>query len=203
MRLPRHETPVVGAVEKLIERIGVYLPEVMPEPLSIILAGGAALSFYCPYRTSHDVDAIFSRRILLPEDIAVAFVDAQDQNRLLDFDRQYHPSLGLEPEGYEDRALLVNEVAGGRIRLLVVEPNDLAVMKIGRYWEHDRADVRALATEGLLDADIVARRAQSGLSYYIGDIRSVEINIRDAVKVIRSLQHHHGRKPGPSCVTGE
>ena len=200
MRLPRHETPVVGAVEKLIERIGAYLPEIMPEPLSIILAGGAALSFYCPYRTSNDVDAIFSRRILLPQDIAVAFVDAQGQNRLLDFDRQYHPSLGLEPEGYEERALLVNEVAHGHIRLLVVEPNDLAVMKIGRYWEHDRADVRALAMEGLLDADIVASRAQSGLSYYIGDMRSVELNIRDAVQVIRSLKQNHDQKPGPSVA---
>lgn len=197
MRLPRHETPIAGAVEELMERIGAHLPKTMPEPLSIILAGGAALSFYCPYRTSHDVDAIFSRRILIPMDIAVSFVDAQGRNQLLDFDRQYHPSLGLEPEGYEDRALLVNHLADGRIRLLVVEPNDLAVMKIGRYWEHDRADVAALATEGLLNAGVVEKRARTGLSYYICDTRSVEWNIRDAVQSIRALTPRRDQKSGP------
>ena len=45
-------------------------------PIRMYVAGGAALHFYTGERTSKDIDASFSRRILLPEDLEVSCRDA-------------------------------------------------------------------------------------------------------------------------------
>jgi len=45
-------------------------------PISMYVAGGAALRFYTGERTSRDINASFSHRIVLPEDLEVSFRDA-------------------------------------------------------------------------------------------------------------------------------
>lgn len=51
-------------------------------PIRMYVAGGAALHFYTGERTSKDIDASFSRRILLPEDLEVSYRDADGAARL-------------------------------------------------------------------------------------------------------------------------
>lgn len=81
--------------------------------------------------------------------------------------------------------MTVGLMANGKIILRVVEPNDLAVMKIGRFHEHDQEDIRAMAVEGLLDAEVIRQRATDALTYYIGNVSMVKYNIRDAVEIIQ------------------
>ncbi len=45
-------------------------------PIKMYVAGGAALHFYTGERVSEDIDAVFSRRIALPDKLEVAYRDA-------------------------------------------------------------------------------------------------------------------------------
>ncbi|MHB1679173.1 MAG: hypothetical protein ACYCTB_01500 [bacterium] len=63
------DTPLFKATTQLVERIGKILPEMMKDdPLRIILTGGITVSLYRDLKTSRDVDAIISHRVLLPQD---------------------------------------------------------------------------------------------------------------------------------------
>src|SRR5689334_9141995 len=64
-------------------------------PVRMYLAGGAAVHYYTGARTTEDVDAVFSTRVLLPQDLEVYYINAQGEPRLLYFDRQYNDALGL------------------------------------------------------------------------------------------------------------
>jgi len=78
------DTPVFKATMELVEKIGNVLPERMKDdPLRIILTGGVAASLYRNLRTSRDVDAILSHRVLLPQDIAVSYIDTEGTSRVL------------------------------------------------------------------------------------------------------------------------
>ncbi len=74
------------------------------------MAGGAALHLYTGERVSRDIDVAFSRRIALPENLEVAYLDADGAARLLYFDRQYSDTLGLRHEdAYDDSVPLALE----------------------------------------------------------------------------------------------
>src|SRR5512143_1655587 len=73
-------------------------------PVRMYLAGGAALHVYTGSRVTDDVDAVFSTRVILPEDLDVYYVNAKGENRLLYFDRQYNDTLGLVHEDARDDA---------------------------------------------------------------------------------------------------
>lgn len=59
----------VAAFRELAERIEQVLVNTPKRnlPIKMFVAGGAALHFYTGARVSEDVDAVFSRRIALPE----------------------------------------------------------------------------------------------------------------------------------------
>lgn len=59
------------------------------------LRGGEASRLVTGERVSRDIDASFSHRITLPENLEVAYRDADGAERLLYFDRQYNDMLGL------------------------------------------------------------------------------------------------------------
>ncbi len=56
-------------------------------PIKMYVAGGAALHFYTGERISRDIDASFSHRIILPDDLEVSYRAADGAARLLYFDR--------------------------------------------------------------------------------------------------------------------
>lgn len=90
MKLPRKPTALTDAITLLIERLGEYLPNNLPEPLVVTIAGGSALAMYSDYRTSNDVDAFFSRKVILPDELWVKI----DEKKTIAFDGNYPPPLG-------------------------------------------------------------------------------------------------------------
>lgn len=82
----------LAALGEIARRIAASLDNVAPQalPIRMYIAGGAALHFYTGERVSRDVDAAFSRRIALPENLEVAYRDADGAARLLYFDRLVH-----------------------------------------------------------------------------------------------------------------
>lgn len=178
----------VAAFVELASRIAKALKDVAPRalPIQMYVAGGAALHFHTGERVSVDVDAVFSRRIALPDRLDVAYRDEDGAARLLYFDRQYNDTLGLMHEDAHTDSLPLT-LPGIDSRVLdvrILTPLDLAVSKLGRFSEQDRADIAALARRGLIDPPGLESRATEALGGYVGDTKRVRRNIDGAKRIV-------------------
>lgn len=155
-------------------------------PIKMYVAGGAAMHFYTGERVSRDIDATFSRRIALPENLEVAYRDADGAARLLYFDRQYNDTFGLlHEDAYENSEPLVLEgIDPAILEIRVLSPVDLAISKLGRFASHDRDDIAALARHKLIDAATLRRRAEEALGGYVGDISRLQGSIEIASRIV-------------------
>lgn len=178
----------VAAFRELASRIAASLTDVTRDalPIRMYVAGGAALHFHTGERVSVDVDAVFSRRIALPDRLDVAYRDPDGAARLLYFDRQYNDTLGLMHEdAYADSLPLTLDGIDARVLdVRILTPLDLAVSKLGRYSEQDRSDIAALARRGLVSASSLETRALEALGGYVGDIGRLRGNITGAASII-------------------
>ena len=185
---PRAQPEYVAAFTEIAARIAATL-EGAPKrglPVRMYVAGGAALHFYTGERVSRDIDASFSHRLALPDDLEAAFRDSDGAARLLYFDRQYNDTLGLlHEDAHEDSKPLKLERIDSRVldvRLLT--PLDLAVSKIGRFSQQDRDDIAALARNGLISATKLRRRAEEALRDYVGNTARVQGSIELACRIV-------------------
>src|SRR4026209_30383 len=94
---PAASKEYVAAFQEIVLRIARSLSSVprRRQPVRMYVAGGAAMHLYTGERVSEDIDAVFSRRIALPEELEVVYRDADGAARLLYFDRQYNDTFGL------------------------------------------------------------------------------------------------------------
>lgn len=152
----------------------------------MVVAGGAAMHFYTGERVSEDVDATFSRRLALPEDLEVAYRDADGAGRVLYFDRQYNDSFALVHEDANDDSLplVLDGIDPAVIDVRLLSPVDLAVSKISRLSDQDRADIVSLARRGLIDAKAVRRRAEEAVGGFVGDLERVRNSIDIVVRIL-------------------
>ena len=154
-------------------------------PVIMYLAGGVAVNFYCGTRYTEDVDASFSRRFLLPRDLTVNYRRRDGSDAFIYFDANYNTSFALLHEGFEERAGewpgIGNE--GRLIQLRVLAPIDLAISKLARFSEQDRADIRALAAECHFTKEGLRAHALAAMRDFIGDKRplmtSIDLICRD------------------------
>jgi hypothetical protein len=178
----------VAAFRELATRIAAALKDVPPSalPVRMVVAGGAALHFHTGERVSIDVDATFSRRIALPDELDVAYRDEDGTARLLYFDRQYNDTLGLMHEDAQDDSIPLDleGIDPGVLDVRILTPIDLAVSKLGRFSEQDRADIAALARRSLVDTSDLERRALEALEVYVGDTQRLRGNIASAMKIV-------------------
>jgi Nucleotidyltransferase of unknown function (DUF6036) len=159
-------------------------------PVSMYVAGGAALHLYTGERTSRDIDAAFSHRIALPEDLEMSYKDADGAARLLYFDRQYNDSFALMHE--EARAdsvpLTLKGIDPKILDVRLLSPLDLAVSKIGRFSSQDRADITALAKHGLIKSSALRRRAKEAAAGYVGDLESLNTSTDIACRLVEDVE---------------
>lgn len=196
----------VAAFRELAERIERVLADTPKRnlPIKMFVAGGAALHFYTGARVSQDVDAVFSRRIVLPENLEVAYRDADGAARLLYFDRQYNDTLGLlhEDAQADSVPLSIEGIDQKILEVRLLAPVDLAISKVGRFAEHDRADITALASRGLIEARSFRRRAQEAAVAYVGDTVRLQGAIDMACHLITDAQRR-GDKPSTQSRKGK
>lgn len=182
----------LAALAEIARRIAESLGNVAPQalPIRMYIAGGAALHFYTGERVSRDVDAAFSHRIALPENLEVAYRDADGAARLLYFDRNYNDTLALMHEdAYDDsQPLALPGVDARALDVRLLSPLDLAVSKLGRFASQDRDDIAALARHGLIDAASLRHRAESALAAYVGDTARVRNTIDIACRIVDSTR---------------
>jgi len=189
---PTVRTEYVAAFREIVERIRRSLAQLPSQarPVRMYVAGGAALHFYTGARISRDIDATFSHRIALPDNLEVAYRDADGAARVLYFDRQYNDTFGLlHQDAYEDAVPL--RLAGLDSEVLEVRllsALDLAVTKLGRFSDQDRDDILALARRKLIGSAALRRRAAAALQAYVGDTARTQGAIETAVRTIAELE---------------
>jgi hypothetical protein len=181
----------IAAFGELASRIEASLAGVPKAvlPIRMFVAGGAALHMYTGERVSRDIDATFSHRIALPENLETAYRDADNAARLLYFDRQYNDMFGLMHEdAQEDSVPLTIEGLNPRIlEVRLLSPLDLAVSKLGRFSSQDRDDIAALARHKLITATKLRQRAEEALVGYVGDTTRLQGSIELATRIVADI----------------
>lgn len=178
------------AVGEIIHRISETLPE-MKQPISMYLAGGIAVNFYTGYRSTGDIDASFSRLLLLPKqkELTVAY-EEKGERRTIYFDTKYNTTFAVIHPAHEEDALIVEgkEFEDKKICLKILNPVDLAVSKIARFGGKDKEDIEQLASYQLVTAKEVEVRTTEALEYYIGNTTMLDINLQEALDIINQVQ---------------
>jgi hypothetical protein len=192
------------ALRRLFKRIEGLLDGVDRKvlPLRVYVAGGAAALLHTAVRPSRDLDASFSLRIHLPADLEETYTDRDGNPASVYLDANYKATLGpAHEDAFADaEPLAIAGLDPARIDVRVLAPMDLAISKLGRFGDHDRDDVVAMARAGLLDAVKFERRAKEALKYYVGHPVAPRANLRDAVALIRANAPKGsggGRRGGP------
>ena len=192
----RHDATVRGeyidAFRQIAARIAAILDNVPSAalPIKMYVAGGAALHFYTGERVSRDIDAVFSRRIALPEDLEVAYRDADGAARLLYFDRQYNDTLSLMHEDAQEDSisLPLEGIDARRLDVRLLAPLDLAVSKLSRFAEQDRNDILSLARHQHVRSAALRLRAEQALAGYVGSTERVRGSIELACRIIEDYE---------------
>jgi hypothetical protein len=155
-------------------------------PLRMFIAGGAALYLHTGARVSEDIDATFSRRLVVSDDMSVSYRDVDGRAHLLYLDRNYNDTLGLlHEDAYEDSvAVTIPGVDAKLIDVRVLSPLDLAVSKLSRFSDQDRQDIELLARERLITAKALRRRAEHALTGYVGNTGAVKTTIDIACRIV-------------------
>ncbi len=189
---PRADPAYVEAFRTLSQRLARSANASAAEPITMVLAGGAAMHFYTGARMTDDIDAVFDRRILAPADATVIYRDAQGRARSVYFDVNYNESYALmHAEAHDDAWHLPMPGIDG-VRVLVLQPVDLAVSKLARFSEIDRSDILQLAKDKLITAAALRQRAEDALPGYVGSVLPVQTSIMLACRDIEVLT---GGKP--------
>ena len=106
-----------AAFDAVLAKVQGHLKGAAPAavPVRMYIAGGAALHLLTGERVTEDIDATFSKRVLIPDEIAVSYRDRDGRARLLYLDRNYNDTLGLlHKDAYDDSGPV--DVAGSQDR---------------------------------------------------------------------------------------
>jgi hypothetical protein len=160
----RADPAYVAAFRTLALRVARSANATARAPISMFLAGGAAMHFYTGARMTDDIDAVFDRKILVPEDSTVIYRDAQGRARSVYFDMNYNESYALLYEDAHDDAWRLVLDGMDAVRVLVLQPVDLAISKLSRFSEIDRGDILQLAAGR---GSVAGLRRQSRAAAYV------------------------------------
>lgn len=176
------ETPYIKAINEMFDIIAKEFAVHHKGPIRATLAGGAAAHLYTQSRFSKDVDAYFVPALHV-RDVVVHYRNVDGTRKVLGFDTNYTPHIGLIHPDYEKNSRYLKQVSDN-LHLLILSPLDLAVSKLGRFMDHDIMDIVALSKHKLINASKLKEMGEEALDYYVGDPRWVKFNIRDAVELV-------------------
>jgi len=195
----RADPAYLEAFKSLVQRLVRSAKANPKDPIEMVLAGGAAIHFYTGARMTDDVDAAFNKKLLVPSDLAVIYRDSEGKARSVYFDASYNESYSLlHEDAHRDAVRLRLEGIEG-VRILVLQPVDIAVSKLARFGEIDRKDILQLAKDGLISANELRKRAEAALPAYVGNPDPIRTSLDLACRDIEALER--SGKPDKSSRT--
>jgi len=88
------------------------------------------------------------------------------------------------PENYEDRLSEIFPRVFKHLRLLALDPYDLALSKLERNIQRDRDDVKHLAKTVPFDLEVLKRRYQKELRWQLGNPDREDLTLRFWIEAI-------------------
>jgi len=170
------DTELAQGLKTLVAELELRLG--LREPIKMFIAGGMAAHLYTGARVTTDVDAEFSKRILLPTDLIVETAGGT----MLYIDPSYNSTFALMHEDYLDDAVPV-PISTGLIQVYVLSPVDLVISKIARFAGPDADDIASVIARFKIPAAEIAQRAEEALGGYVGNTDYLRMNLRDVLKM--------------------
>jgi hypothetical protein len=170
------------AMSEMMDRIDGFLRAsgYKGDPVEMYLAGGMAVHYHCGTRYTDDVDATFSRRMILPfEKLAIDYMRETGKQSCIYFDTSYNDTFALLHPDHRECCTEWEGMGNERrlIHLLVFCPVDLAVSKLSRFSPNDQADILALARNRYFTTAQLQSRAIEALDHYVGETRWIHLNL--------------------------
>jgi len=153
----------------------------------MVIAGGMAIHLYTAARVTTDVDAEFSKRILLPSDL---IVETKNGNMLY-LDPSYNSSFALMHEDYLQDSVSV-PIGTELVHVFVLNPLDLIISKIARYSGPDAQDIADIISRFQIPAEEIKQRAEEALAGYVGNADYLRMNLRDVLATADRLTSEPG-----------
>src|SRR5229473_3395345 len=95
-----------------------------------------------------------------------------------------HVGVAHVPENYEDRLTEIFPKVFKHLRLLALDPYDLALSKLERNIQRDRDDVKHLAKSVPFDLAVLKERYQKELRWQLGNPESEDLTLRLWIEAI-------------------
>ena len=189
---PAVQPDFIAAFQEIAGRIAESLSTIPEDllPVSMFVSGGTAVHFYTGDRISRDIDATFSHRIMLPDDLEASYRAPDGAAQLLYFDRQYNDSFSLmHVDAYENSdQLILEDIDTDILDIRLLRPLDLAVSKISRFSDQDQDDIASLAKHRLIDSHALRRRAEIAAKHYVGNPDNLRTSINLACNIVADTE---------------
>ncbi len=180
------DSSLAQGLQALIEKLQVETQ--LKRPIKMIVAGGMAVHLYTGTRVTTDVDAEFSHRLLLPENLLVETTDGN----MLYLDTNYNSTFALMHENYMEDAIRV-PLGTDLITLYILNPVDLVLSKLARFDGPDIQDIEEIIKVSGVSEDEIRKRAEEALVAYVGNQDRIRTSLALALKMARDV---HGSKNG-------
>jgi|ERR1700730_7335759 len=154
------------------------------EPVELHCLGGFLLTvLYDAPRSTADVDVI---AITPRTEIEPLMRWAEQGSELHRKHKVYLQLVGVVtvPDSYEERLTEIFPQSFNRLRLLALDPYDLALSKIERNTQRDRDDVRHLARTVPFDLTKLEERYQKELRAYLGKPEREDLTLQLWIQAI-------------------
>ena len=158
-------------------------------PVDAYIAGGQATIFWCEgYRSSLDLDVVFSHKVLVKQGLSasIAGTDFLSSEKVV-FDYNFRDAFALVHADYPERAHRIGQY--GQLNIKIISPVDLAIMKTSRLSEDDRLDICALIDNNLLDKNEYITLANDAILDFVGNLDNVRYNISEVAKMIQAHEN--------------
>lgn len=178
-----HRHPeLTAALQEMMDKLDVIVRRggYEGDPILMFLAGGMAVHYYCGSRYAEDVDATFSRRMILPYDeLTVRYLRDGQTPSTIYLDPTYNDTFALIHPDHQEESREWEGIGNDKrlIHLRVFAPVDLAISKVARFSPSDQEDIRSLAAMGYVTAAEMMTRAEEALRYYVGDTHWIHFNL--------------------------
>lgn len=183
------DSALAQGLHALIEKLQVETQ--LSRPIRMIVAGGMAVHLYTGTRVTTDVDAEFSHKLLLPENLLVETTDGD----MLYLDTNYNSTFALMHPNYADDAIRV-PLGTDLISLYILSPVDLILSKLARFHGPDAQDIQAMIKVSGVSEDEISRRAEEALIAYVGNQARIRTSLTLVLKMARDVHDSDQRAHG-------
>ncbi|MFW1954676.1 DUF6036 family nucleotidyltransferase [Acinetobacter guillouiae] len=169
-------SPITIAILKLFQELENYISKNhknLPNgAVKAFIFGGCAFHIHTNARGSNDIDAEIQAIqqlkkhdiVLFLENNDVEYLDDNNLETNLEFDRSFNTSLASVDPDYPERAIPL--VANSIVEVYLVSGLDLAISKLARLSDRDIEDIKELYLNGKFSLEAFKKSANNAEMYY-------------------------------------